>query len=130
MNKAIVVVAVIILILHGLIHLMGTTVYMKLGSVSALPYKTALLGGRLQVGESGMAIFGALWALAALGFVATAIGLFADWSWWRPALIGVTLLSLLLTVLDMNVAIAGVLVNLAILIVMWASPRLSTLLAR
>ncbi len=130
MNKALIVAAVIVLILHGLIHLMGTTVYMKLGNVSALPYKTALLGGRINVGEGGMAVFGALWALAALGFVASAIGLFAGWDWWRPILIGVTLLSLLLTLLDMDVAVAGVLVNLAILIAMWASPRLSTLFAR
>ncbi len=44
--KTLSVTAAVILILHGLIHLMGTVTYMKLGTVQGLTYKTTLLGGR------------------------------------------------------------------------------------
>jgi hypothetical protein len=55
----------VVLVLHGMIHLMGTTVYMKLGHVEASPYKTTLLGGRWDPGEGGMRVFGALWLIPA-----------------------------------------------------------------
>lgn len=38
MNTLIIVIAALLLILHGLIHLMGTTVYMKLGQIQGLPF--------------------------------------------------------------------------------------------
>jgi hypothetical protein len=48
--------AAAVLVLHGLIHLMGTAVYMRLADVQGLSYKTTLLGGRLDLGENGMRI--------------------------------------------------------------------------
>ena len=56
--------AVAILWVHGLIHLMGAVVYMRLGSIEGLPYKT-VLAGRWDVGGAGAAAFGLLWAVAA-----------------------------------------------------------------
>ena len=52
--KVITVLAAILLILHGLIHLIGTVVYTKLGTVKGLSYKTTLLGGRWDLGEGGI----------------------------------------------------------------------------
>jgi membrane protease YdiL (CAAX protease family) len=63
MSKTIIIVAALILILHGLIHLIGTTIYMKLGTVEGLSCKTTLLGGRWDVGEGGIWMFGALWVV-------------------------------------------------------------------
>lgn len=51
--KTLSIIAMIVLILHGLIHLMGTVTYMKLGTVQGLTYKTTLLGGRWDLGEKG-----------------------------------------------------------------------------
>jgi hypothetical protein len=103
--------AAAVLALHGLVHLMGTAAYLKLAQVQGLPYKTTLLSGRLELGANGIAFFSIVWALIAAGFVVTAIALIADWAWWPAALIGVTLLSLSVTLLDSSVA-----VNLVILI--------------
>jgi hypothetical protein len=108
--------AAAVLALHGLVHLMGTAAYLKLAEVQGLPYKTTLLSGRLELGANGIAVFGVVWALIAAGFVVTAIAFIADWAWWPAALIGVTLLSLGVTLLDSSVAFAGVAVNLVILI--------------
>ena len=108
------------LIAHGLIHLLGTTVYLRLGEVSGFPYKTSLLGNSWDVGPVGMGIFGAMWAVAAVGFIVSAIGMLTGSSWWQHVLIGVTVFSLLLTGLDWNLAFAGLALNLVILaLVFW-----------
>jgi hypothetical protein len=107
---------VVVLIVHGLIHLMGATVYLRLGEVQGLPYKTTLLNGRLNLGSTGIGIFGALWVAPAFGFVLAAVALAFGWSWWLPALLGAALVSLVLTGLDWNVAFAGAIVNVVIVV--------------
>lgn len=126
MTKTLLIIASTILVPHGLIHLMGTVVYLKLGMVEGLSYKTTLLDGRWDLGEGGMKVFGALWAVAAVGFIIAVVALWAAWSWWQPVLIGVTLFSLALTALDWNVAYAGIAVNLVILAALWFEPRIAS----
>ncbi len=126
MKKLVRVIIALVLALHGLVHLMGTAVYMKLGRVEGLTYKTTLLGGSLELGEGGMAVYGALWAVAAVGFLAAAAALAAGWRGWRPLLVGVALFSLLLTALDWGVAYAGIAVNVAILAAVWLGPRIAS----
>lgn len=129
MFKLMVIVATIVLVLHGLIHLMGTASYMRLAEVQGLPYKTTVLGGRWDLGAGGIAAYGALWAVAAVGFVVVALAFWFGGAWWQPALVAVTLLSLVLTALDWNVAFAGAIVNLVILLWLWLGPRLRADLA-
>ena len=119
MSKIIRIIGAIILFFHGLIHLMGTTVYMKLGSLDGFPYKTSILNGRMDLGESGIYIFGVLWALAAIGFVVTTVGLFAQSKWNQSLLVGVSIFSLILTGLDWEIASTGFIVNVAILAIIW-----------
>ena len=107
---------VVVLIVHGLIHLMGATVYLRLGEVQGLPYKTTVLNGRLDLGSTGIGVFGALWIVPALGFVLAAMALAFGWNWWLPALVGAALASLVLTGLDWNVAYAGAIVNVVIVV--------------
>jgi hypothetical protein len=59
--------------------------------------------------------FGVLWAVAAVGFVVGAVELWARWTWWRSVLLPVTALSLVLTMLDWQVAFAGIAVDVVIL---------------
>jgi hypothetical protein len=118
MPRVLVIVGAVVLVLHGLIHLMGTAAYLKLTNVAGIPYKTTLLNGRLDVGDTGIRVFGVLWAVAALGFVVAAVALFARSPWWRAVLLPVTGLSLALTALDWNVAFAGFFVNVTVLAVL------------
>jgi len=118
-----------LLFIHGLIHLMGTVVYMQWGTIEGLTYKTTLLFDTWPVGEAGMRVFGGLWLLLAVGFVACAVALIAGWSWWHPLLIGTTLLSLGLTLLDWENAYAGVVVNVIILVALVVGPRLTALVS-
>lgn len=123
--KTLSIIAALVLILHGLIHLMGTVTYMKLGAVQGLAYKTTLLGGRWDLGEGGMAVYGALWAVAAIGFIAAAIALSAGWGWYRPVLLGVAVFSFALTALDWKVASAGAILNIVILTMLGLGPFLT-----
>lgn len=113
--KTLSVIAAMILILHGLIHLMGTVTYMKLGVVEGLTYKTTLLGGRWDLGEGGIRLYGALWAVAAIGFIVATVALLFGWIWWRPVLAGAAAFSLALIDLDWKVASAGIILNIVIL---------------
>ncbi len=128
--KILTIIAAIVLVLHGLIHLMGTAAYLKLAVIPQLPYKTTVLDGRWELGASGIAVYGGLWAIAAIGFIVAAVALLASWNWWQPLLIVVTLLSLALTALDWGVAYAGVIVNIVILGILWLGPRLSGWVSR
>jgi hypothetical protein len=75
MPRILIVFVALVLGIHGLIHLLGATVYLKLGDVQGLAYKTTVLGGRVDLGAGGIRVFGALWILPAIGFVAAALGL-------------------------------------------------------
>lgn len=109
---------------HGLVHLLGTAVYLELADVAEFGYKTTLLGGAVDVGELGIRVFGLLWAVAALGFLAGTAGMLADWHLWRLLVAAAALFSLVLTVLDWTVASAGIAVNLVILAGLVFGPRL------
>lgn len=124
MSKILIVLAATVLTLHGLIHLMGTVAYLRLGDVAGLPYKTTLLGGRIDVGRGGIGVFGLLWLLPAVGFMAVALGGLVWGQWWPPLLWGTTLLSLVLISLDWEVAFVGGVVDLAILAVLLLEPMM------
>ena len=126
MLRLILIVATIVLVLHGLIHLMGTAAYLKLAVIQQLPYKTTVLGGRWDLGAGGIAVYGVLWAVAAVGFVVAALAFWFGWAGWQPLLLGVTLLSLALTALDWDVAFAGVILNIVILALLGLGPRLAS----
>lgn len=117
--KALKIIAAVVLALHGFIHLIGTAAYLKLADVQGFPYKTTVLGGRWDLGQAGISFFGVLWGVAAVSFVVAAIAFLINLTWWRPALLWVTLLSLILTVLDSNNAYAGIFINSVILAVLW-----------
>jgi hypothetical protein len=114
--------AAVILFFHGLIHLMGTVVYMRLGTLAEFPYKTTILGS-VDLGTSGIYIFGFLWTLAAVGFFWTAVGFLAKWKWNTRLLVTVSIFSLVLTVLDWQIAYTGVLVNVVILALLGVESR-------
>ena len=103
---------------HGLIHLMGFAAYWPLAKISELPYKTSLLGGRVELGAAGMRLFSLLWLLAAIGFLISAAALLFGKPWWAPLMLGVTLLSLVICLLDWGAAFRGAIIDLVILLVL------------
>ena len=109
-------IAVGIAVIHGLIHLMGFVAYWPLAEIAELPYKTTLLNGRFQLGQSGMRLFSVLWLLTAVGLVGAAVGLAVKQSWWLPVMSAAVVLSLVITVLDWSNAFRGTMISLVILV--------------
>lgn len=110
--------AAFIIFAHGLVHLIGVVVYWQLAVVNEIPYKTTLLGGRWDIGETGMRIFGLLWLLGTIGFVVAATGMAIRNAWWQPVLLVTTLFSLVITFLDWDATKFGAITNLIILIIL------------
>jgi hypothetical protein len=108
----------VLLTVHGLIHLMGFIAYWPLGTISELPYKTTFLRDRWEIGSAGTRLLSLLWLLAALGFLAAALALAVGRSWWAPLLLGAVLLSLVLCVLDWAAAFRGAWIDVALLLVL------------
>ncbi|MDJ1434572.1 ABC transporter permease [Halostagnicola sp. A-GB9-2] len=111
------------LTIHGLIHFLGIGAYFEVIQMADLPYKTTLLGGAIDVGDTGIRIFAVLTAVAGIGFIVSAVGLVSDWRYWRPLLVAITVFSLILTTLDWTVASMGTLANLTILAVLFVQLR-------
>jgi len=123
MSRLLLILGVGLLVIHGLIHLMGTAVYMRIAEIQGLRYKTTILGGRLDLGDAGTALFGALWILPAAGFLATALALSFGWERWRTLLLLATVVSLLLTSLDWSNAFMGATVDMTILVLLYIASR-------
>ena len=117
--------AIFALCVHGLIHLMGTVVYMGLGSLEGLPYKTTL-ADRWDVGTVGMGVYEVLWGVAGAAFVVSGIGLASGATWWVPATSAAASLSLTLALLDWRMAYMGAAMDVTVLAalavtVLWSS---------
>jgi hypothetical protein len=111
-----------LMILHGLAHLAGFAGSWHMGE---LPYKTTVLGGRVDLGDTGIRAAGVLWLTAAIAFAIVGAGTALNYSWWAKAALYVTLASLALTIMEFPEAKIGLVVNLAILAVLFATTRVT-----
>jgi len=114
----------ILLVFHGLIHLMGMAVYLQLTEIEGLAYQTALVNGRWDVGVGGIAFFGVLWAAAGGGFITAGVIWLVRKTAPRILLVGTSLFSLVLTLLDFDRAYTGSLVSGVIFILLLLKPWL------
>jgi hypothetical protein len=103
------------LALHGLVHLLGVVAFWEVATVDQLPYTTALLDGRWDVGEAGPRIFGLGWLAAAVLFAVAGAALATRRSWWRPVILTGATLSVVLCVLAWPDAWAGLALDVVIL---------------
>ena len=106
----------VLMLLHGFAHLPGFAGSWRLATFPDLPYHTTLLDGRLEVGDAGMRLVGALWLAVALGFVASGVAAMRDAPWWAGAAFVTALVSFALCALEWPAARMGVPVNVAIVV--------------
>lgn len=104
----------LLLALHGLVHAIGVVVYWQIAEPAEFTYPTTLLDGRFDALETLVWVLGGGWLLATAGFLLAAAGLLRRADWYRDALLLSTLVSLILCILAMPEAVAGVAFNLAI----------------
>ena len=115
-----------LLMVHGVAHLVGFVVPWKLMSRSRpeMPYRTTILGGMMDAGDTGIRLIGILWLSIALAFVAIASCVVAGWN-VRTALFALLALSSAFCVIGWPEARIGLMVNAALLAALLALPELA-----
>ena len=113
-----------LLIAHGVAHLVGVVVPWKLVSTAEVPYRTTILGGVTDLGETGARALGVVWLVAALAFVVLAAAVLAG---SNVRMWGFTMLSLsiVLCVVGWPEARIGLVVNAVLLAALLAMPDLA-----
>jgi hypothetical protein len=120
----------IFILLHGLVHLLyvgQSTRYFELQPGMVWP-DGAWAFSKLLGDEGTRKLAGILLILTAIGLVASGIGILLNQTWWRPALMGATLLSSAVFVLLWNGRIqnldgqgaVALLINTALLVAVFA----------
>lgn len=117
----------VVIILHGLVHLLGFVVPWKFVTLAEMPYKVTLLSDKIDVGAGGIRIIGVLWLLATIGFVVVGGSLIATLPWWQVLAFAVTLFSLVLCILGWPDSQFGVYINLFILVFLLLGERFGLL---
>ena len=112
----------ILLVIHGMIHLIGFRVYGQGVQVADMPFKTTFFNGSFDLGISGTRVYGWLWLLPTLGFILAGGGFFLHASWWQPVLIIASLASLIIMGMDWKNAFLGILIDVILLAVILFSP--------
>ena len=112
-----------LMILHGIAHLVGFAGSWHLGA--DLPYKTTVLAGRIDLGDAGIRVAGLLWLVAAIAFVVAGAGAALNYDWWVKATLYVTFASLVLTLVELPDARIGLVVNVAILALLFVRERVT-----
>lgn len=123
----------IFMVLHGLVHLLyfgQSGRYFELQEGMVWPDGSWVFS-RLLSDESTRALAGIACVIAAIGFVAGGIGLFAEQEWWRPVIITVAVFSIIFYVLFWDGTMqhmddqgwVGILINatilVAVLVIKW-----------
>lgn len=102
----------LLLIAHGIAHLVGFVAGWRLARLPELPYKTTVFAGHLDIGDAGVKVMGALWLAAAVLFVTAGMALRLHASWAYDAIGAGIAGSLLLCVVGWPDAKIGVVMNL------------------
>jgi len=107
-----------VLFAHGVAHLVGMAGSWKLATFPDVPYQTSIVAGRIEVGDAGMRVVGALWLFAGLLFIVAAAGV-ATTMPWAFRLTGICIaFSLAMCVTGWPQAHIGLWLNLALAAVM------------
>jgi len=114
---------IIYIIIHGFAHLVGFVVPWKIAQLEDMPYKTTLLKGSINVGDTGIRIVGVFWLIIALAFFLSAYLIITQNPLWFNFLIVITLVSFIFCILSLPDSKIGVLANffiaLFIFILQW-----------
>lgn len=104
------------LILHGIPHLVGFTIPFRLVNLEEAPYKTTILGGRIDLGDYGIRVMGLLWLAGAIGFLLAGVGLMLGQPWWQSLTLYVSLASFVISVLGWPDSRIGLIINVVIIL--------------
>lgn len=94
---------VLLLALHGLVHILGAVAYWDIATVDALRAP--------EIAPVLVRILGALWLVPALGFISLAYGIWRSTEWRRNVVVAMAMLSMILGIVAWPDAWAGMLID-------------------
>jgi len=109
---------------HGVAHLVGFLVPWRLMTAPDMPFKTTLLAGRVDVGEAGIKVIGALWLLTAVAMVVAAAGVAFQTRWAGILVLPVVAVSLVLCLVELPQARIGLVLNGVLVLTLLLHPTL------
>jgi hypothetical protein len=109
-------IAAVVLVLHGLVHLIGFVVPWRLAQVEGFAYRTTALDGSLEMGEAGALVVGVAWLAIAAGFVIAGLGAWRAQTWAVPLVVVLAVASLGICILGLPETVAGIVLDMAILV--------------
>lgn len=105
----------VLLLMHGVAHLVGFLVPWRLFEADDLPYGTTIFAGRIDVGPTGIRLVGLVWLAVAVAFAVTAVAVWTASPRALSAIPPLVLASLVLCVAGWPAAKIGIPVNLGLL---------------
>ena len=113
----------VLLIAHGVAHIVGFVVPWKLMVSPEVPYRTTILAGTIDIGDSGVRIVGVFWLMAGLAFVLLGSALLAGMT-VRAYLFAMLGVSLTLCAVGWPDARIGVVVNVVVIAILLSMRQL------
>jgi len=108
-------VAAVVLVLHGVIHLIGFVSPWRIASIEGFAYRSTVFNGALDVGDLSVRAIGSVWLGLMVGFLAAGFGVWRGKA-WAFGLTGVlAIVSLVVCLAGLPETAAGVAIDLAIL---------------
>ncbi len=104
--------AAVVLVIHGLIHLMGVALLYRWGEPGELRYDDV----HPEAGSTAAMVVGAVWLVAMLLFLLTAVLLAVGRPAWRPVGLLAALTSIAVLLPSASIAWAGLVVDAAVIV--------------
>jgi hypothetical protein len=104
----------VLLVVHGIAHVVGFVVPWRLVTAPDVPHRTTVMSGWVDVGDNGIRAVGVVWLLLALVVVVVGVALLAG-IWSYPVAMWVLVASLALCLPDARI---GLVLDIVLLIVL------------
>lgn len=112
-----------LLLAHGVAHLPGFLVSWQLRTFPEMPYRTAILGGSVDVGDGGIKAIGVAWLVSSVLFVVAAGATLMRPTWWHTLVYIAVGLSTALCVVGWPDARLGLVANAVVVLILVTAVR-------
>jgi hypothetical protein len=112
----------IYMFVHGFAHIVGFLISWELVNDKDTPYKTTILAGKFDIGDTGIRLLGICWLLTGVAFFVLSYGVIIQTAWWQENAFYAIGFSLFLSILGLPDSFYGILANILLLLFLWYAP--------
>ncbi len=105
-----------LLFIHGVAHLVGFVVSWKLADLKEMPFSTKIFSKKIELGETGIKIYGLIWLLLAVFYIICVILILFNGPIYKNILISASVLSLIMSILGVPESKFGIVINVLLIV--------------